>query len=530
MDYLPDHLLVEIFEYLDAKNIKKVEKVCESWKQLIISSSRIMRKFTVISYEKRDDGLSFDENSRIKENRTQQIIEQFDKLEEEMKQHSYRNIVIMFSDASLTPRQKYLDIVGNCFTRIEKIKFVSPDNYLMMKTLSFTATTLSELKFDPLNDDGFDGFEPVLLSKLKIINISKSTKILKYILAPNVKKLVLKNCKNEEQNLEKFLENSKNLKKLEIDTEFSINLTKVPFSLECLEVTDIKSPNFLTSIKNFIIPNQNSLKILKITQRISDCKDFLVFAIENLKLESLECFGRLDVHEDTEILDTMVENFTIKSLNIGFSAYNRESIVYLDNMDLKLKFIKKCTKLETLKIALNGKFENFLKEIQDCNFKNFEVGFENSVESNGLKYDKLEVLSVEKIKFETELKSLVNFTAGFPNIKKLTFELLTIHNYVTIMLYHFNQIFKSCSNLEEIEIKKLSGSVDDLYESFKSEYYQLKLLKIGVTKISEARKIEDKFKDVPYKVKVFPISDLKKVEWDKFFNSYDLCIYNDDDY
>ena len=94
-----------------------------------------MRKFTVLSYEKRDDGLSFDDNLSQEENRTQQIIQQFDKLEEEMKQHSYRNIVIMFSDASLTPKDKYLDIVENCFTRIEKIKIVSPDNYLMMKTL-----------------------------------------------------------------------------------------------------------------------------------------------------------------------------------------------------------------------------------------------------------------------------------------------------------------------------------------------------------------------------------------------------------
>ena len=94
-----------------------------------------MRKFTVLSYEKRDDGLSFDDNLSQEENRTQQIVQQFDKLEEEMKLHSYRNIVIMFSDASLTPKDKYLDIVESCFTRIEKIKIVSPDNYMMMKTL-----------------------------------------------------------------------------------------------------------------------------------------------------------------------------------------------------------------------------------------------------------------------------------------------------------------------------------------------------------------------------------------------------------
>lgn len=94
-----------------------------------------MRKFTVLSYEKRDDGLSFDDNQNKQENRQQQVIEQFDKLEEEMKQHSYRNIVIMFSDAALTPKEKYLDIVENCFTRIEKIKIVKPDNCLMMKTL-----------------------------------------------------------------------------------------------------------------------------------------------------------------------------------------------------------------------------------------------------------------------------------------------------------------------------------------------------------------------------------------------------------
>lgn len=331
--------------------------------------------------------------------------------------------------------------------------------------------------------------------------------------------------------LENFLQNLKNLKELEIDSEFPENLTKIPFNLEYLEITDIRTTNFMTLFKNFVIPHTNSLKVFKISQRTSDCKEILAFVIENLRLESLKCFGRLEIHQNIEIFEIILENSTIKNLDIGFSAYNRNSIVHLDNMDMELKIIKKCTKLENLKIDyLNGKFENFLKEIQNSSFKSFEVRFGNSVEPTGIKYEKLEVLSVEKIKFETEMKSLVNFTAGFPNIKKLSFELLTIHSYVSIMLNHFNQIFRSCSKLEEIEIKKLSGNVDDLYESFGSEYCQLKLLKIGASKISEARKIEDKFKDAPYQVKVFSISDQKKVEWDKFGNSYDLCIYSDDDY
>ncbi|XP_070507641.1 uncharacterized protein [Chironomus tepperi] len=527
MEFLPDHLLIEIFEYLDAKNIKKVEKVSERWKQLIISSSRIMRKFTILSYEKRDDGLSFDDAISKPEDRRQQIIEQFDKLEDEMKQHSYRNIVIMFSDASLIPKEKYLDIVENCFTRIEKIKIMEPDNYLMMKTLSFISSTLWELKFDPLNDDNFDDFEPIILPKLKVCEVKKSIKILKYIRAPNLKTLMLKNCKNYDENLENFLKKSKKLKKLEFEAEFSLDLVSTAFSLEYLEITDIKSPNFMALFKSFIIPHQNTLKVLKITQRNSDCKEILAFVIENLRLETLDCCGRLDVHQNTEILDIMSENASIKNLYIAFNAYNRNSIVHLDHMDMELKIIKKCTKIENLKIDyLNGKFENFLKQIQGSDFKTFEIGFGNSVESTDIKYDKLDVLTVKRIAFETEIRSLVNFTAAFPNLKKLTFERLTIQNYAD----YFHQMFKTCRNLEEIEIKRLSGTAEDLYESLKSDDCHLKMLKIQVSKISEARKIEEIFKNASFNVQIFSISDQKRVEWDKFVNSYDLCIYDDDDF
>jgi len=93
-----------------------------------------MRKFTILSFEYRDDGLTFDLDDQI-EDRNQQIVQQFDKLEDEMRQHSYRNVVIFFPEISLMPKEKFLEIVENCFTRIEKIKFILPDNYVLMRTL-----------------------------------------------------------------------------------------------------------------------------------------------------------------------------------------------------------------------------------------------------------------------------------------------------------------------------------------------------------------------------------------------------------
>jgi hypothetical protein len=100
-----------------------------------------MRKFTILSYEIRDDGLSFDDDlsNETKEDRQQQVIQQFEKLENEMKKHSYRNVVIFFPELSSTTREKFLDIVENCFTRIEKIKFISAENCVMLRTLRFVA-------------------------------------------------------------------------------------------------------------------------------------------------------------------------------------------------------------------------------------------------------------------------------------------------------------------------------------------------------------------------------------------------------
>lgn len=103
-----------------------------------------MRKFTLLSYENRDDGLSFDLDDQI-EDRNQQITQQFDNLEDEMRKHSYRNVVIFFPELLLMPKEKFLEIVENCFKRIEKIKLILPDNYVLMRTLRLVV--LNSLKF-----------------------------------------------------------------------------------------------------------------------------------------------------------------------------------------------------------------------------------------------------------------------------------------------------------------------------------------------------------------------------------------------
>ena len=93
-----------------------------------------MKQFAISFHEERTDWF-YEIGDPRKKTRKQQIRDEFNKLEKNMKEYAYRNVSIFFPEAEWLPRKRYFHIAENYFTRMERMRLEKPDNILMMKTL-----------------------------------------------------------------------------------------------------------------------------------------------------------------------------------------------------------------------------------------------------------------------------------------------------------------------------------------------------------------------------------------------------------
>lgn len=402
-----DDILLEIFSFLEARELKNVAFVCRNWNEVIGSTGEVMRNFKL-----KISGPTIGEN--FYSTRRHQNFEFH-----QLRLQDVERVLERFEIAQ-TRGFWYVDSLATV-PCIEMIRLLS--KMQLLETL-----VLTDLQIDFTN---FDGLQPLTLPKLKRLTVaSNDWQLLNFITARELKEFSdSTRCKTTDQALipylADFLEKSEKLEKLRLRASvfksLSEAISRFKFSLKCFELhgryKDLVSDEFNDSVCEFLIAQAHSLTSLYFnTSGIhfdDDVHQTIFEHLKNLSSLSLDVYGLsptetefytnqiLSLHdikitgniEDSETLEKTLQNSpNLKSLTLDFEikshvfnylnefnpilehlfvgAFNCTvteqlffedlkslSVLRVDNLPQFLQFVSKCCSIEEVVVRNvdNGK-------------------------------------------------------------------------------------------------------------------------------------------------------------------------------
>ncbi|MCW8838889.1 MAG: Wzz/FepE/Etk N-terminal domain-containing protein [Thiovulaceae bacterium] len=325
---------------------------------------------------------------------------------------------------------------------------------------------------------------------------------------------------------------------IEIKTEATLNEEALKKNKEVLEYLkklykpkiDLKSRDILNKINDTkrLIKNIDEFQIKNLEYELSVLEkhkltqiDKKIDVIKNQDIKKLEKQIKNIKEQKIASIDKkidVIKNQDIKKLEKQIENINEQEIVKIDE---KIKFLHEQTlpsinnkinfhtkKLEEYIIAVNNIVENMKKSsdpsfttissIQMVNYQNLILGSQNKIED--LKISKKTIESETIPSLQREKKNFIEIT-----IRDLS---LKIKNLINIILKNLK---KEKNNLQEIDIRDIKLKIKNLEEitlvnlekekqNIQNDTLRKLKYKIDVTLVNEKIKLEQKIKDLEYKL------------------------------
>lgn len=500
MEDLQEEMLVIIFQYLTAKDLKSLLMTSRYFHNVIISSLTLMRKII----------LKFNYKYKF----------EYDYLASSFRRYQRLRIVESSSQDTSDPLLKFIPTFNQNLTEVEfrGCSFKKSDfreilrNLPQLRKFVITNTIIEDLT-------GSSGEIPVL-DKLTFLKISHSNfcfDLFKSSRNLNEMLVDLSGMKNhllELEGFDEFLPSQKNLKHLELtdlldkDAFLKDFGSEINFQLETLKINQCH----FKQIKNFE-------KFLKTQKNI---RNFDLSFQDRNEQEEVEEFGQY-----LEVLDHILRLKSLRSVVLEFSHLNpiRSAPSFLqanENVDfLTCNFNGLCSEriiklFPNLKhLELKAKFMNeeqvdflnqFLAKLESLKVVNFPSDFFRK-----LKFKNLAAIEICETNIEPD--SWEEFINNNPGIKKLVINYAFFMEMTNEVIDTLTKRFKNLVHFELLD--KYIGTKNDIYQTICENCPNLKYLKLYNINIEENFSDLDKnyLKSRGIKFDLFNDVSLSKVSW-----------------
>ncbi|XP_070508394.1 uncharacterized protein [Chironomus tepperi] len=456
MDIIPEHLMIRVFKILDKNSIKTASKVCKRWQNIINSSSAIINRLDTIFNMKSSNKLT-------------ESLKELDII-------PYKSVIFrakFYQDKkllkqSLTALEKYKN-------HIEKIEFFLASSSTILQTINaLSSDKITNLTISQSYKELIDDTTALHLPNLKSLETHQASGMLKMIKSHKIENLKIIHDYDDydtvDDKINDFLVTCPDLKTLLFEHHFPIiDVDKMSFKLTHLTVSNIEerqklfSSRQLDSLKKLIEANSDTLELFLLGNYggVEGLLEFMLPKAKMLQYLFLVCptFNTIE--------DNIPKNHSITDMALTL-AHHCDS-----NVGKTRKIIRACPGLQ--KLSLNSITHDVSPLIQEAacslpNLKDLSI-FSTKGRSfkNIPKLKELEILYIERITSQSDIKPLINLLLAAPKLKKLKIELWGGDRLAFLSKDRLRKVLTSCTELEEIFIGglfKLPNSfIDGLIET-----------------------------------------------------------------
>lgn len=317
IELLCDNVLLEVFSYLKAQELKNASLVCKRWNEIIGSSAVTMKKF---KFEIKDEMLQFHvKNFGSSRNHQHYFIQLEDSIDWTV---VAQNMEITHVKSFDIKRSRFCELISD-----DVINFLS--KLTELETLNFSGVRLTVTE---------ESTQAVKMSKLKSAIICGDYTILEYIDAEKLQDLQYTACSSSLIDYEPFansLVRFSNLKRLtlrgcmEMFEHININMTK--FKLNFIEVYHINANPvnvnvFADNLQKFLMVQADSLQELRFDFSMYDIADGQRIVNDFLQVAFNKCINllyldirNLSISRDGNFYQSLSPNSSIKSLKVHWN-------------------------------------------------------------------------------------------------------------------------------------------------------------------------------------------------------------------
>lgn len=411
----------------------------------------------------------------------------------------YKSVVfrpIFYQDKKLL--QKSIQALKKHKQHIEKIEFFLASSSTILKTVNallsdkITSLTISQSYKEYIDDN-----TGLHLPNLKSLETHQASGMLKMIKTHRIEHLKIVHDYDDydtaDDKINKFLMTCPDLKTLLFEHHFPIiEVDKMSFKLTHLTVsnTEERQKFFcrrqLDTLKKLIQANFDTLEMFLLGNygAVDGLLEFMLPKAKKLQYLFLVCptFNRIE--------DNIQKNRSITNLGLTL-AHHCDS-----NVGKTRKIIRACPELQ--KLSLNNITHDVSPLIQEAawslpNLKDLSIYSTKGRSFNHIPQLKtLEILYVEKITSQSDIKPLVNLILAAPKLKKLKIELWGGERLAFLSKDRLRKILTTCTELEEIFIGGLFKLPNSFVEGLLETESNLKNLIIETYDVDMIQKNAEK--------------------------------------
>ncbi|KAL7014333.1 hypothetical protein ACKWTF_015866 [Chironomus riparius] len=482
MDSIPEHIMIKVFKILDKNSIKSASKVCRRWQHIISSSSALINRLDTIFNMKNSKKLT-------------ESIKELDNI-------PYKSVVFrpkFYQDNKLL--QRSLKALKKHKQHVEKIEFFLASCSTILQTVNaLSGDKITNLTISQSYKEYIDDFTGLNLPNLKSLETHQASGMLKMIKVHKIEHLKIIHDYDDydtaDDKINTFLMTCPELKTLLFEHHFPIIETaKMPFKLTHLTVSNIEERQKffcrrqLDTLKKLIEANFETLELFLLGNygAVDGLLEFMLPKAKKLQYLFLVCptFNRIE--------ENISKNRSITDMALTL-AHHCDS-----NVGKTRKIIRACPGLQ--KLSLNSITHDVSPLIQEAawslpNLKDLSIFSTKGRSFNHIPQLKaLEILYVERITSQADIKPLVNLILAAPKLKKLKIELWGGDRLAFLSKDRLRKILTTCTELEEIFIGGLFKLPNSFVEGLLETESNLKNLIIETYDVEMIQKNAEKLLD-----------------------------------